>query len=85
MDVTTIIFSNRKYQILQIELQRLGFDHPGQKMLDLMDLSRPEPDWIRLAGGLGVSAERAQTINHFIALLQTALAESGPHLIEVPL
>ncbi len=85
LDVTTIIFSNRKYQILQIELQRLGFDHPGQKMLDLMDLSRPEPDWIRLAGGLGVSAERAQTIDHFIALLQTALAESGPHLIEVPL
>jgi acetolactate synthase-1/2/3 large subunit len=82
LDVTTIIFSNRKYQILGVELSRLGFTDPDRKVLDTMELSRPDLDWIRLAGGMGVPAERAETAEAFTDLLEKALSESGPHLIE---
>lgn len=89
LDVTTIIFSNRKYQILQTELERLGFAASGnslsEKISDTMNLSRPDLDWIQLAGGMGVPAHRAETAEAFYQLLEKALAEPGPHLIEAVL
>jgi acetolactate synthase I/II/III large subunit len=85
LDVTTVIFSNRKYQILQVELSRLGFNTPGAKTLSTMELGRPDLDWVKLAEGLGVTAGRAETTDGFHALLAKALAEPGPHLIEVRL
>jgi acetolactate synthase I/II/III large subunit len=85
LDVVTLIFSNRKYLILQVELQRLGFETPDAGLLDLMDLARPDLDWVKLAQGMGVSASRAETGDGFQRLLARALAERGPHLIEVVL
>lgn len=85
LDVVTLIFSNRKYLILEVELHRLGFDAPEAALMDLMDLSRPDLDWIKLAQGLGVDAVRAETTGALRDLLGRALAERGPHLIEVVL
>lgn len=85
LDVVTLIFSNRKYQILQVELQRLGFEPPAEGLLDLLDLTRPDLDWVKLALGMGVSAARVETAGAFEHQLRTALTEHGPHLIEVGL
>jgi acetolactate synthase I/II/III large subunit len=85
LDVTTVIFSNRKYQILQVELLRLGFNAPGAKTLSTMELGRPDLDWVKLAEGLGVPAGLAETTDGFHALLAKAIAQPGPHLIEVRL
>jgi len=85
LDVTTIIFSNRKYQILQVELWRLGFRHPSPQTEEMMQLTRPEIDWVAMAGAMGVDAARADSAEAFNKLLAKAFAEPGPHLIEVVL
>ncbi|MDA8139014.1 MAG: acetolactate synthase large subunit [Desulfobacteraceae bacterium] len=82
LNVTTVIFSNRKYQILQVELQRLGFTTPSAALLSTMELSRPDLDWVKLAQGMGVPAARADSAEVFTSELERALAEPGPHLIE---
>jgi acetolactate synthase-1/2/3 large subunit len=47
-----------------------------------MDLSRPDLDWIKLAGAMGVDACRADTAESFYSALARAFAEPGPYLIE---
>jgi acetolactate synthase-1/2/3 large subunit len=81
LDVTTVIFSNRQYAILAMELQRVGAA-AGDAARSLLDLSRPGLDFTALAAGLGVPASRAATAPEFAAQLAKALAEPGPHLIE---
>jgi acetolactate synthase I/II/III large subunit len=82
LDVTTIIFSNRAYAILAMELDRVGAVASGQAARSLLDLSRPALDFTALAAGQGVPATRAATAAEFAAQLRQALAEPGPHLIE---
>jgi acetolactate synthase I/II/III large subunit len=82
LDITTVIFSNRSYAILNMELQRTGAQTTGKTARDLLDLSRPAIDFVALASGMGVSASRAGTVSEFTAQLSAALAEPGPHLIE---
>jgi acetolactate synthase-1/2/3 large subunit len=88
LDVTTVIFSNRSYAILAMELERVGAG-PAEAARDaarsLLDLSRPTLDFTALAAGMGVPAVRAATTGEFAADLSHALAEPGPHLIEAVL
>ena len=85
LDVTTVIFNNRSYAILNLELSRVGAESPGPKALDMLDLSRPDLDFVALAQGMGVPAARATTAEEFVAALERALAAEGPHLVEAVL
>lgn len=85
LDITTIIFSNRRYAILGMELDRVGAVATGEAARSLLDLSRPDLDFTALASGMGVPGSRARTAAEFAAQLQHALAEPGPHLIEAAL
>jgi acetolactate synthase-1/2/3 large subunit len=82
LDITTVIFSNRSYAILGMELNRVGADAAGEKARGLLSLDRPPLDFTALATGMGVPATRATTAEEFTAQLRNALAEPGPHLIE---
>ena len=82
LDITTVIFSNRSYAILTMELDRTGAPPAGKSARSLLDLSRPGLSFTALAEGMGVPASRAQTAPEFAAQLRRALAEPGPHLIE---
>jgi acetolactate synthase I/II/III large subunit len=85
LNVTTVIFNNRAYDILRIELQRVGAasaEMPGPKALDLLDLGRPTIDFVKMAEGMGVPARRATTGEELADALTAAFAERGPHLIE---
>jgi acetolactate synthase-1/2/3 large subunit len=82
LDVTTVIFANRSYAILNIELMRVGATSRGPKALSMLDLHNPELDWIQLAQGMGVAASRAETREDFQAQWSSALKERGPRLIE---
>ena len=83
LDVTTVIYNNGAYDILRIELQRVGAgSQPGPKALDLLDLSRPTIDFVKIAEGMGVPARRAITAEEFAEALRSAFAEPGPHLID---
>lgn len=82
LNITVVIFSNRKYAILQVEFLRVGAHNPGPKAMSMLDLSNPELDWVQLAEGMGVAASRADTASAFNAQLQEALQHKGPRLIE---
>ena len=82
LDVTTIIFANQKYSILQIEFGRVGAHNPGPKAMSMLDLTNPELNWTQLAEGMGVPATRVHTVEEFSAALQRSLASPGPALIE---
>jgi acetolactate synthase I/II/III large subunit len=83
LNVTTVLYDNSAYDILRIELQRVGAGSaPGPKALDLLDLSRPTMDFVKLAEGMGVPARRVRTAEEFADALRGAFAEPGPHLID---
>jgi acetolactate synthase I/II/III large subunit len=83
LDVTAVIFNNRSYAILNIELERVGAGGGGTKAKSQLDLDGPALDFAKIAAGLGVPAVRAETGEEFTDALQRAIAEPGPHLIEV--
>lgn len=85
LDVTTVIFNNRSYAILKLELQRVGAAVAAGRATDLFDLSRPPLDFVALAQGMGVAASRAETAEEFVTQFERALAEPGPHLIDAVL
>jgi acetolactate synthase-1/2/3 large subunit len=85
LDVTIVILANRRYRILDIEMQRTGAGAVGPCAEKMIDLTNPEPDWVKLAQGLGVEAVRAATANEFIRELNAAMRETGPRLIEAVL
>jgi acetolactate synthase-1/2/3 large subunit len=85
LNVTTVIFSNRKYAILQVEFMRVGAVNPGRKAMDMMELTRPDLDWVALAQGMGVDAVRVDTADAFNHALTSALQNTGPNLIEAVL
>ena len=82
LDVTNIIFANRKYAILQIEFGRVGAHNPGPKAMSMLDLTNPELNWTRIADGLGMPAWRVDSAEGFDRALAESLATPGPALIE---
>jgi acetolactate synthase-1/2/3 large subunit len=82
LDVTTVIFSNRRYAILRMELARVGATASGQRALEMLDISPPDIDFVALSRGFGVPATRPESAEAFAADLERAFAEPGPHLIE---
>ena len=82
LDVTTVVFNNRSYAILNLELSRVGAGAGGPKAHDMLDISRPDLDFVSLATGMGVPATRSTTAEEFTTQLEAALAHDGPNLIE---
>ena len=85
LDVVTIICANRSYNILNIELGRVGAINPGPKTLAMLDLHNPVLDFVKMAQSMGVEASRAETTEQFAAQFADAMARKGPRLIEAVL
>ena len=86
LNVTTIVYANRSYDILRIELHRVGAledgGGPGPKTNSLLDLGNPSIDFVRIAEGMGVPSRRVDTAEALADAMRWAFEESGPHLIE---
>jgi acetolactate synthase-1/2/3 large subunit len=82
LDVTTVVFANHAYRILNIELTRTHAGKPGPAASKLLDLGDPRIDWLTVARGLGVPAVRCVTAEDFDSALARALATPGPNFIE---
>ena len=85
LNVTTVIFNNRSYAILRGELANVGAQNVGRKALDMLDLSRPDLEFVQLARGMGVPGTRVETMDEFNRALSHALAVKGPYLVEAML
>ena len=81
LDVINVVFANHSYKILHGELLAVGAK-PGPASNELFDLSRPELDWVKLAGGMGVEATRVDTLEGFADVFKAACTRRGPFLIE---
>jgi len=85
LDVTTVILSNRRYAILEMEYRRVGAGEPSPATQGLFDLSRPELDWVGLARGMGVDGMRATTAEELARGLRRGIEGEGPYLVEAVL
>jgi acetolactate synthase I/II/III large subunit len=83
LNVTTIVFANRIYQILRGEFDGVGAGEPGQRAQDMLKLDRPTIDFVALARGMGVPGRAVTTVDELVAALAEAIPEQGPRLIEV--
>ena len=80
-DVTTIIFVNHSYRILNIELYRTGAGNPGPTAKNMLSIGGPDINWVGLSESLGVPAVKATTAEAFDTALADAIAAKGPRLI----
>jgi len=85
LDVTTVVFANRTYAVLQREFAGLGIGAPGLRAASLFDIGRPTLDWVHLAQGMGVPGSRVNSLDAFAKALREGFETDGPTLIEVPL
>ena len=81
-DVITVICSNRKYLIVELECLTAGYNSLGAEARALMNLTNPALDWVGLSRGMGVPAASVTTAEELAGEFKAALKESGPHLIE---
>ena len=85
LNVKTLIASNRRYGILQTELQRAGVKQMGEGMQALTELDNPRIDWVSLAKAYGIPACTVDTGENMQAALARTFAQPGPELIELQL
>ena len=84
-DITVVLMNNSSYAILNIELTRLKAGEPTPKTLSMLDLSNPDIDWVSIARGMQMPANRAATVAEFHQQFGEAMQTQGPCLIEVKL
>jgi acetolactate synthase-1/2/3 large subunit len=82
LDIVVVILANRRYRILDVEMERTGAGAVGPRANDMLDLRRPHLDWVKLSEGMGVESSRATTADEFIAQWTAAVKQRGPRLIE---
>lgn len=82
LPVTTIILSNRRYDILIGEYRNVGAT-PGPTAMRMLDLGDPALGWVEMARGMGVEAARATTLEGCADLLRASFATPDPFLIEL--
>ncbi|HXW34703.1 MAG TPA: thiamine pyrophosphate-dependent enzyme, partial [Acidimicrobiales bacterium] len=81
LDVTTVIFDNGSYAVLEMELDRVGAGTTGPRARAMLELDNPNLDFVSLSKGLGVPATRATTADELVHQLRSALAVPGPALV----
>jgi acetolactate synthase-1/2/3 large subunit len=82
-NVTTVIFSNRRYNILDAELKSVGVEgEVGGAARRLLTLNDPDINWVDIARGMGVDGKAATTAEELVELIEYANTRSGPFLIE---
>ena len=78
LDVTTVIYNNRSYSVLNMELGRVGADGGGPAAQAMLDLHRPDIDFVQIAQGLGVPATRAETADELVTAARSGARHARP-------
>ncbi len=82
LNLTVVIFNNRSYAILNLELARVGAKNAGPEAKSQLDLSRPDIDFVEIGSAFGVPSRRVENAEELVGAIEHAVAEPGPHLIE---
>src|SRR5262249_51329445 len=65
LNVTTVLFNNKAYETLRYELANVGARDVGRKALDMLDLGRPDINFVGLAKSMGVPGARVTSMEEF--------------------
>lgn len=82
LNVTTVIFANNSYNILNVEYAKLGIENPGSIAASLFDISNPTIDWVKMAASFGVPGDRADSAEELCRLLAQSYETPGPFVIQ---
>src|SRR5438045_1441919 len=85
LNVVTIVFANRIYQILRGEFDGVGAGEPGQRALDMLRIDRPTIDFVAFAKGRRVPGRAVDNVDDLVKALADAIAEPGPRVTAVQL
>lgn len=81
LPIVTIIFANRNYRILNIEMARTGASISNQEN-PMLSLENPNMDFVKIAEGFGINAIKATNCDEFDLALENAIKDNKPWLIE---
>ncbi len=82
LDCLVLIFANRSYRILNIEMARTGAGNPGPTAASMLSLDNPAIDWVKLAEAQGVPGVRCTDALDFDRQFARLVGVKGPALIE---
>jgi acetolactate synthase-1/2/3 large subunit len=82
LDVITVVFANKRYKILDVEMKRTNAGEIGPRAAEMMDIGRPDLDWVKLSEAQGVEASRATNTNELADQFSSGVKARGPRLIE---
>jgi acetolactate synthase I/II/III large subunit len=85
LNITTLICSNRRYNILKVEIERAGITGIGPFLKSLYELDNPSLNWVKMGEAMGVPGVAVNTAEQLAEELKAALSSKGPHLIEMEL
>ncbi len=66
-------------------MKNVGVAEPGRNARRMLELDAPSLDWCTLRRGMGVEAERADTVEGFAQAAGARPAARGPCVIEAPI
>ena len=81
--MTVLIFNNRACGILDAELVRADAQNAGHKAEPLLDPRDPDLDFVGIGTGPGIGSRVIDTAEQLTRALDQAIADPGPHLVEV--
>ena len=85
LNVVTVIYNNRRYRILDVEMERTGVQSFGAAAERMIGIGAPDLNFVQIANSMGVEASRATTVQALADQFQSACQTSEPRLIEAVL
>ena len=85
LNITNIIFVNNSYEILKIEMDRVGAVKTGDRAESMFSLKDPKINWLKLSQSLGVPGFEPSTIEEFTKVFTHSTKNPGPSLIIINL
>ena len=82
LDMVFAVVNNQRYRILREQLERPGTRSAAEDVFVAMDLDRPAIDYVYIATGLGVAAERIDRGVDVAGAVRAAFEAGGPRLLE---
>ncbi len=77
LDLVVIILTDNAYGMIKWKQEGVGFDNFG--------LDFNNPDLVQYANSFGATGHRAESHDHFVEVLDTALNGKGVHVIDLPI
>ena len=84
-NVESVVFSNRQYNILEVEYLRIGFHQVSDRAAAIFNWNDPPLVWVALDRGQDLPRTKAGTSEEFTDALDSVLSEYGSYLIEADL